>query len=933
MYPPKTFMRPLDSSRWLTRIFLCVISFLPLSLSAQDHISLSGRVLDGAGSPLIGANIALYQGETLASGATTNGNGTFAIAIVSTGQYKLQVSYVGYKPYTQDLTLRQSRKLGEIILHEDAEVLDAVVVTGKATDMTVKGDTLIFNADAYKAPQGAMLEDLVKRLPGAEVDDNGNISINGQSISKIMLDGKEFFSGDTKVASKNLPAEVVKQLEVVNKKSDNSRLTGFDDDDEETVLNIRTNSGGKKGTFGNAFVGYGYPTNRYEANGLFNRFQDKYQYTIIAGSNNTNNQGFSDLNLGEGGSSMRNFQGRRFGGPGSGGSGGIITSANVGVNGNYMPDELFELNTNARYGFRQQDLQTKTETENIIPNATSTFTSDQSKSLSRSEDVGADAWIDWKVSDRTELIFRPVLRYSWGTSTSSSSYETVDTDGKRINSGDQSSRGLNNALRSRNRLIASHRFNERGSTLSAQAMLGFDRSKTTSENSSTLKAVDLDESERNKQDNNSKNLSYFLRLNYVEPITDLLSLQARVEWTQNIRHSERLYFTPNADDLFTIKDETRSTVMSNTLSQLTGGLDAKFANKLFDLTVGFYVRPTTMVSTQSNRLDGEPITLKQMIYSPNLHFRYNPNKQTSLRLGYQGMSEMPSVNQMYAVPDMTNLRQTIVGNPELRPYFSHHLFGMFRTFSPKGGQALNLNFFGMYRTNDVITDTQIDAATNKQTITYANSKSGSYNVNLNGSFTTPIFTRSLTLGLGTRTSYSYGRSIINKQDNESKVWRTTNDLSLAYTNSWIYVRAKGGLTYMNSVYTLQPSQSANTYDWSVGGDLSFTLPLGFKIETDVVYTKGLGYQQDYNVQFVDWNAALSYSFLKNNAATIRFKVYDILNQKSTISRQVSATAITDSWSNSIGRYMMIHFIYRFSLFSNGGSAGDMQPMGGPGFFR
>ena len=283
---------------------LLILHALSLTLPAQVVTTLRGAVRDSAETPLVGANIALYRhtpsGERqLVAGGTSDSQGRFSIVQVPLGQLSLEVSYIGYQSYQDDLTITAGLNLGVIHLQEDAHLLEVVVVQGKATDMTVRGDTIAFNADAYKVPQGAMLEELVKRLPGAEIDESGQISIGGQQVSKIMLDGKEFFSGDTKVAMRNLPASMVHQLEMLRQQSDEARVTGFDDDEEETVLNIRTKPDMRQGTFGHAVAGYGL-NQRYELNGLLNYFSQRHQTTLVAGSNNTNGQGLSDLNLDDG---------------------------------------------------------------------------------------------------------------------------------------------------------------------------------------------------------------------------------------------------------------------------------------------------------------------------------------------------------------------------------------------------------------------------------------------------------------------------------------------------------------------------------------------------------------------------------------------------------------------------------------------------------
>ncbi len=883
---------------------LLILHALSLTLPAQVVTTLRGAVRDSAETPLVGANIALYRhtpsGERqLVAGGTSDSQGRFSIVQVPLGQLSLEVSYIGYQSYQDDLTITAGLNLGVIHLQEDAHLLEVVVVQGKATDMTVRGDTIAFNADAYKVPQGAMLEELVKRLPGAEIDESGQISIGGQQVSKIMLDGKEFFSGDTKVAMRNLPASMVHQLEMLRQQSDEARVTGFDDDEEETVLNIRTKPDMRQGTFGHAVAGYGL-NQRYELNGLLNYFSQRHQTTLVAGSNNTNGQGLSDLNLDDG------SRGGRRGGRRGGGfrPQGITTSAQIAANETYTPSDRLEVNANVRYGYRQNDLSARTETENLLPDSPSTFTNETTDALKCGHNLGGDAYIKWQATDRTELIYRPELHYSWGVDQESRNYRTTDSAESELHRGSQENLRKYSGLRLFNMLLLGHKLNDEGRTLSLQLNGGFLGDNANTESHSTLLSVDGEQSRQTLLEDHSQTFSYRIRTGYVEPLTELLSLQAQLEWSDRIRSSERDY---------KMAATVRETDMKTRLNSLSAGIDLKVANELVDLIVGLRFRPTWMTTELSPQTNQTPHIRREMIWAPSLNFSYTPNKQTMLRLGYWGRSEMPSAGQMYTIPDVTNLRESIIGNPNLRPSYQHQLFGMFRTFLPSSSQAVNIRFFSAYTHHAVISDQSVDAKTQRRQITYINADGGEYVLYSNGSFTTPLFTKSLSLAVTLGSAYNYRLGRINGVTNGAHSWTLSPDLALAYSNSWLYLRAKGGVRYHSGSQSLPLAASPHTYDWRAGGDVSVSLPLDFKVESEALYTQGVGYQEPYNVSSVLWSAGLSYSFLKDQAATLRIKVYDLLNQQQSISRQVSATEISDTWSNSLGRYAMLHFIYRFRL--------------------
>ncbi|WP_297116372.1 TonB-dependent receptor [uncultured Porphyromonas sp.] len=891
----------------LVMLILCI---LPSLLTAQTT-TVRGRVQDSSSQPLVSAHVALYRhapsgDKQLVAGAMSDAKGLFVIRQVPLERLLLEVSYIGYRGYQRELQVTPGLDLGVLHLEADDQLLGTVVVQGRATDMTVRGDTVAFNADAYKVPQGAMLGELVKRLPGAEVNEQGQITIGGQVVSKIKLDGKEFFSGDTKVAMQNLPAAMVQQLELLNQQSDEARVTGFDNDEEETVLNVRTRPNQSRGTFGHTLAGYGL-NNRYELSGLLNYLSDQHQLTLLAGSNNTNGQGISELDLE--GSSMRG--GRRGGRPG--GSQGVTTSAQLAANETYTPHDKLEVNANVRYGYRQNLLSTRAETENILPDAPSTYTNESAEALNRSHSVGGDAFVKWQATERTELIYRPAVQYDRGNASEQRDYRTADGSDQQLHKGSQASLRDYQGLRLFNMLLLGHKLNDEGRTLSLQINGGLSGNDSETESQASLLTRDGQSDRRTLTEERSQTFHYRIRTGYVEPLTELLSLQAQLEWSDRIRRSERHYKEPDATGAWAQVDELLDTRMNTRLSTLSGGVDLKVANKLIDLTVGLRVRPTWMTTEQTLLTSAEPLQRKELIWAPSLNFRYTPSRQTTLRLGYWGRSEMPSAGQMYRVPDQTNLRESIIGNPNLQPSYNHQLFGMFQTFVPDKSQAINLRLFASYTHHAVISDQTVDPTTQRRTITYVNADRGLYALHGNGSFTTPLFTKELSLALSLGAMYNYGLGRINGVTNGSHLWILNPGLSLAYSNPWLYLRAKGNLRYRYGNQSLQLASSPRTYDWSAGGDLSVTLPLGFKVESEALYTRAVGYQEDYNFASVLWSAGLSYSFLQNDAATIRLKVYDLLNQQQSITRQVSTTEISDIWSNSLGRYAMLHFIYRFRI--------------------
>ena len=904
-------------------LLLLILLGAPRAQAQSGAITLSGHVYDNSGEPLTAANVALSsKSGKLLKGASADAQGGFKITGLSKGSYKLTISFIGYKTYEEDLQITGSLQMDHIVLEEDAEILGTVVVKAKAPEVTVKGDTLVFNADSYKTPQGSMLIDLLKRLPGAEVDENGKLTINGEEITKIMMDGKEFFASDPTVATQNLPAELVDKLEVLSQKSDEARLSGFDDGEEETVLNLTTKMSDKRGTFGNAFAGYGWK-NLFELNGILNRFSNKSQWSLLVSSNNTNGEGEQELS--DNSVAPRGGRGGGRFGQGNLPRGGIATNASIGFNGTFTPTDTWELNGNGRYGYMQHNLQASSFTENILDNGQSNFTSEQLSNLMRRHNAGADGHFNWKPNPDTELVLRPYIRMGFGNTTFDNSYSTAAADSTKINEGFLHSLSLNQDLSTGTRATFSHRFTPLGRTLNANASLSYSYNNQESQSQSALTTFldqDASQNQTQLQTDKSNSFSYRLGLTYVEPLSSKFLLQAVSTWNQTIRTSSRL--VDITQSLLPIA--AQNTDLYTDLYSVRVGLNAKYVTSVSDLTLGFAAVPTFQSTVQTINGKKETISLRKVFYTPMLNFTYKPGGRTSLRIRYWSFSQMPRTEQMLSTPDYTNSLNTVIGNPLLEPVYQHGVMIRFQTFLPKSQQSLSANLFGYMRQNDIISSTRIDAATGKQETTYKNTPF-TYGAHLFANYTTPLFSKYLSFSINTFNNYALPVSEINGKLNKITNFTNRNRVSLAYTNDWLYIRARGSVGYQYSNSALQQTTSSNYLQWGAGADLALTLPLGFKVDSDVEYTRNNGLSGAYNISQVLWNASVSYTFLKNKAATIRLKAYDLLNQRSDIQRNVTALSISDTRVNAIGRHVMLHFIYRFSAFGAGSSAADMRSTG------
>lgn len=379
-------------------LFLAGMSTAAFAQGGNRKSSVSGTVIDGEDkSPVIQATIQVLSlpDSTMVTGNVTDLDGHFSIP-VRPGKYVLKVSFVGYKTSWKQVTLTNAKprvNTGEISLMADATLLEGVEIVAQAPEVTASEDTLVYNSSAYRVPEGSALEELVKKLPGAEVDENGKITINGKEIKKIMIDGKEFFADDPNIAMKNLPVNIIDKVRAYDKQSDMARVTGIDDGEEETVIDLTVKKGMNKGWFGNVDLAAG-TEDRYSGKIMANHFYEKNQFTVIGSMNNVNDNGFP----GGGGG----FRGGR--------QNGLNAVKMAGFNFGTESEKL-ETGGSVNFNYRDADIQQKQTSETFVSSENSSFKNAMDRSRNKTTNLTADFRFEWRPDTMTTMIFRPRLTY------------------------------------------------------------------------------------------------------------------------------------------------------------------------------------------------------------------------------------------------------------------------------------------------------------------------------------------------------------------------------------------------------------------------------------------------------------------------------------------------------------------------------------------
>ena len=972
-------------------ILMMLLLLVTIASHAQDRL-VSGAIIDrDTKDPVEQATIQLLKMDsTYVTGAISNEQGLFHVIAPANGKYLLKITSVGYKPTIKRVAIADDKNLamGNVVIGADAIMLKGAVVTAMAQKVVLKEDTFVYNSAAYRTPEGSAVEELVKRLPGAEVSDDGTIKINGKQVKKILVDGKEFMTGDTKTALKNLPTSIIEKIKAYDEKSDLSKVTGIDDGEEQTVLDFGVKKGMNKGLLSNIDLGVGNKS-RYSARGMAGYFNSNNRFMIFGNANNTNDRGFSG------------------GGPGRGFGGGNGLNANkmIAINYNYENGEKLKFNTSIRWNHSDGDVSSTRASENYL-GTSSSFSNSHSTNLSRSNSWNGNIRLEWMPDTMTNILFRP--SFSWtksdGLSNSLSAqfkddpYKYVDdpladasladfdsekskselqrleklvnnntssnmtySDNNNVNGMLQYNRKLN--AKGRNiTLRADASYNKTDSKSIAQSMADFYLIKTKEGLDSTY------QTRRYNVTPNTK-YSYSGQLTYSEPLWKATFLQFSYKFTYNYTKSDRSTYNFDGNGMnpyskLTADEVDRWNALSpayrtwdNYLGVLSDPLEKYLDNDLskfseyknyiheisvmmrfirakYNLSFGVMMQPQRTQFVY-DYLGNHTDTVRSVVnFSPTFDFRYRFSKMSRLRINYRGTTSQPSMTDLLNIRDDSDPLNITEGNPGLKPSFTNSLRIDYNNFVQDHNRGYAV-FGNLSTTSNSISN---KVTYNEETggrVTRPENINGNWNAFLGGFFNTSIDSAGVwNVNTSTDLSYNNYMSYLTLGNADSEKNKTTSltwnqRLSLAYRNDWVEVSLDGTLGYTHGRNRLQPNSNMDTWQFSYGPSITLTAPWGTSLNTSLSESSRRGYADNsMNTNELVWNAQLSQGFLKGKPLTVMLQFYDILRQQSTFSRVISATSRTDTEYNAINSYAMLHVVYRMNLIG-GKEAREEMRRGGP----
>ena len=913
----------------------------------------------------------------------SDSEGEAVIPKLKKGTYIVKAELMGYKAFLKEIVLEKNVDLGTVRMEEDAEVLDAAKVTDVGNPIVVKKDTIEYTASSFKTSENDMLEELLKKLPGVEVEADGSITANGETIKKITIDGKTFFLDDPQLASKNIPAKIIEKVKVVEKKSEQAQFTGIDDGEEETVIDLSLRPGMMQGWFGNLMAGGGHDVPgggsdmndwRYQGAGMIGRFTDKSQISIILNGNNTNNRGFNDM----AGSMMQGMRGGMGMGRGMGGWGrgnGISTSWMGGLNGAFtLCDGDMDLAGNYLYNGNINNVMEESSKITYLDDGSRLLNDNTGTSRTMTQGHRFGMRLEHKFSENTSILFEPQFNFGYGSYGELSDFQTdTERDGVKnpTNKGYTDNNGVNDNWSTSGFLLFRQRLGKPGRTISANVRYSFSNNVLDGFNKSLTSVLDpetaawTDEIVNQRVDQNSKSASLNGRVVYTEPIGKYFFVEANYNygWSRNTSYKNiyasgsneivdgMLVFNPNGEKL---DDRYSNNILNRSITQ-RAGLNFSYQREKIRAQIGASINPT---DTYNETTGHDPYHNKVINWSPQAMLNYEINDNTNVRFFYFGRSAQPSTSQLLPVPDNSNPLNISLGNPNLNPYFNHNVRGMFGYTNKKTFTSVHARF-GASLVEDAITNAQwYDKAGVQYSIPVNGPGTGSADARIMvnspfGKSGFSIFSMTFArynqstsyIGTGALDSdryYDAENATFNYSDfnrdypdlsesddfitNKTQTMSFTQRLRLTYRNDFVELTLGGRTRMSKSWYTMENANVNATWNNQIDGSMNWTIPGGVNLIADVDYNWYEGYTTEQEDEVI-LNAEVTKRLFKDKF-TLALKAYDILGQSKNLSVTDASNYHQEVRNNTLGRYIILSLTYRFGTFNGpGGPGGPGGPRG------
>ena len=922
--------------------FLCFI-FLFLDTNAQQGIgSVSGTVSDTSGKQSMnGATIAVFDLNDSSAAAvyeTAKSKGAFVVSHIAEGRYRLLVSFEGYENQSKIFSITKERPvvtLGNIAMTRKSTMLQEVVIEN--SPIAIKKDTVEFDAGSFKVKPNAVAEDLFKKLPGVQVDKNGTITAQGETVNRILVDGKRFFSDDPKLASKNLPPDVIDKIQVFDDLSDQSKFTGFDDGNRVKTINIVTKKDKRKGFFGKVVAGAG-TDEAYDNSFNIHRFDGNQQVSLLGQGNDINKQNFTiqDI-LGTTGTGRGGGGGGARGGNSANSSGtgtGITTTWAGGLN--YRDNWSPTTQAYGSYFYNSQHVSTDQQsvTQNILTPDSSTFTNNTSASIRRNQNHRINFNIEQQLDSSNSFIFRPNISFQQTNSHSSQQtvYNGGSAGGLPIYSTQSNGTQSNEGNSGQYDLLFRHKFEKKFRTMSVDMNV----QNNLNNGAGTNYALNAHYSPDNYVDTlnqhivtGSTGLTVSPTLSYTEPVGKNQIIEFNYNFSYSKNTSQRYTY---AVDPISLKydrfDSLYSNAFENTYNSNRITINYRIQNPKYNLSIGSGLQSGNLNSintTKTTEVNQHYINL-----TPTVNFQYLFSKTQNLRINYSGRTGQPNINQLQPIITTSDSINFSEGNPNLKQQFTQSLRMLYTNFNAVTQRVIfatiNASMISHDIQNSVVYLPSPPNAKGSQLTTPVN-LNGTFNLSGYFNYGFPLKKPKSNLNFITNIGYGQSQTLVNSVSDYSK------NTTLGETVSWTTnlknnfdMNFSSATTYYIARNSLQPQQNLDYYTEVVSAEITYYTKSGWLVATDFDYTYNGNRPPGYNSSVPLLNPAIAKQLFKNKQGEIRLSVFDLLNQNQSVTRTITSNTIQDTKTNVLTRYAMLTFTYNLRKF-----AGQGQRM--PGMFR
>ena len=909
---------------------LSLLLFFSIASFGQKG-TLKGKLIDSVGGQsLRSASITVLdaQDSTLEVFGLSDDDGNFNLRGISQGQFIVKITYEGYKTVRKRITISKEKliaDLGNIYMKIKAKELDEVIV--EAPPMTVKKDTIEYNASSFKTKPNAVVEDLLKKLPGVEVDKKGAITAQGETVQRVLVDGKRFFGDDPKMATRNLPPDMVDKIQVYDAQSDQSAFSGFDDGTRTKTINITTKKDKRAGYFGKAMAGGGND-GRYEGSATFNRFKNNQQISFVSEANNVNKQAFSVQDflgvVGKGGG------GRGAGELGGGNSStGITTVWAAGLN--YK--DVWGKSTDAYGSYFYNNVAinniSNSLTQKFATNPDSSqFATQASNSLNQNQNHRFNFNIEMPFDSANSMIIRPNVSYQASTVGTQTGTNTTLNNVSELSNVNQNLHTYNNGFNNSIDVLFRHRFKLPGHTYSLDVSGGNSNNDGNQNNYSTTSTPKLLDTLNQYNNNGSNSGNISTTFSYTHPVAKNQLIQLGANYSYSLGTSDQYTYSLDSVGKYTVpvNNLTNNFKNINESERFTLGYRMQSSNLNFGVTGGVQF---TNLNSNNRTADTMPIIKHYTNLYPTANLMYSFTRTTNIRINYNGRTSAPSLSQLEPVTNNTNQLNITTGNPNLSQAFTNSLRIFFTSFDVFKLRNIFAVINASNTLNGIVSDiTQINsgAKAGTQHTTYIN-KSGAYSLSGYFNYGFQLSNPKSNLNFSTNLSNSKNISLLNGSENNT--YNSTIGETIGWTmnlNEKFDMNLHASSTYSIIKNTINTQTNSNYYTNSLWAEPTYTFKGGWVFSNDFTYTFYTGRTSGYNFSVPLWNAYISKLMFKNQNGELKFALYDILNKNQNVTRTTTNNSVADVQNNVLKQYFSITFSYNLRKF-----AGQQAAI--PGIFK